>query len=407
MKERRTLRTLQLSRDIRRGVWFLIAVTFVTRLLTFLLIPFMIVYLSKLGMTPTQIGWITGGGWIVGALISPFIGYLSDRWGHRRLYVIVMIIWAASFCCFWFAEHFYVYVLISLLNGVGRNCLDSLLLTRLFILSNDNKEKLANLSYISINAGAAIGPFIGTLLSKYVGGEMFLAVAAIAVFLLLIEPLFIRNMSDTHFGDTISFRETFAVLLKDKALPWYVIAGMLFSILYIQLEFGLPIALKADDLFDWYPMFMLISASVVVFFSTALHAWQQRFTSKQVAAVISLLYCIGFLCYIPGQLPLYILGIVLLTCGEVIFYPMWRTAVSELNPARQGTYLGVTNFSYIGFALGSIVGGSMFEHVGAGYTFVFFAALTVPLFFTFALGLALAGYRSGKQVEKEEWRVEN
>jgi MFS family permease len=362
-----------------------------------MLIPFMIIYLSRAGMTPTQIGWITGSGWVIGAFISPFIGYLSDRWGHRRIYSIVLTIWAISYFLFWFANGFWAYLIIGLVNGVGRNCMDSLVLTRLFDQTKEQKEILANLNYIAINGGAMIGPLIGTICSKYVGGEIFLVSGAICILILVIEPLFIRKVQQKEQHEIVTLKNTFRVVIKDRPLIWYVLSGILFSILYIQLEFSLPIVMKAEGLFDWYPFIVLTAALISILFSAPILAFQQRYSGKLIAGWISLLFFSGFLFYIPGLLPLYFIGIVLITISEVIFFPMWRAAISHLNPKMQGTYLGVTNFSYLGYAIGSVVGGNMYESFGKGYTFGLFSIISLFLFVTFAIGLTLSKYRYRKQ----------
>jgi MFS family permease len=92
----------------------------------------MLVYLNELGMTTAQIGWITGSGWIIGAFAGPIIGYLSDQFGHRRIYIMIMIIWTVSFFLFWIANGFLFFLIVGLINGFGRSCIDPILLTRMF-----------------------------------------------------------------------------------------------------------------------------------------------------------------------------------------------------------------------------------------------------------------------------------
>jgi predicted MFS family arabinose efflux permease len=60
--------------------------------------------------------------------------------------------------------------------------------------------------------------------------------------------------------------------------------------------------------------------------------------------------------------------------------------LSQLNPNMQGTYMGLVNLTYVGFALGSGLGGSLYDVWGKEYTFLFFAVLSLTISVTFIIG---------------------
>ena len=52
--------------------------------------PYMAVYTRELGATGTQLGIVNSVGMGISGLTAPFFGWLIDRAGARRIYLIVL-----------------------------------------------------------------------------------------------------------------------------------------------------------------------------------------------------------------------------------------------------------------------------------------------------------------------------
>ncbi|WP_028777074.1 MFS transporter [Shimazuella kribbensis] len=386
-------------RGFNREVWFLVLISFTTRMITFVLLPFMIIYLGKIGMDATEIGWIIGSGWILGSIAGPLIGYLSDRIGTKPVYFSVMIVWLLSFIGFAYVDNFYLLLIISLINGIGRTSIDPLLLTRMYRSVDVSKQtNVSKLNYIAFNAGIMIGPFIGTELSKSFGSEVFIGSACVFTLFLLLDPFFRSKSIRKVEKQTITLKATLRVLWADQTLKWYILAGTIFAVAYIQIDSTLPLALQAAQLFSWYSPLSLLNALVAVIITTPLMNWAEKRSLSSMMLLSVVFVMLGFFCFINSWIPLYFLGFLFISLSEILFYPLWRESIANLNRSLQGTYLGTTNFSYIGYFVGSALGGELFQWWGSGYTFLFFAIISMATFVAFRIGQRTLDYREANTV---------
>jgi MFS family permease len=374
-------------RSFNREVWFLVVISFLTRTITFLLLPFMLVYLGNIGMSTAEIGWIVGMSWILGAFAGPLIGFLSDRFGYRKLYFILMILWTISFFGFTISTNFVVLLIASLVNGFGRCCIDVVLLARMFPqVAENERTSVSNLNFIAFNAGGMIGPFIGVELSKYFSSEVFIGSGCFFLILMLLDPFFRCKEKNEPAEQRITFHETMKVLWKDSKLKWYIITGTIFGVAYIQIDFLLPIALQSGQLFDWYSPLSLVNAIVAVALTAPVIHWAEKKSLSSMILLSIVLTAFGFFCFMANSLPFYFIGVFLISLGEVIFYPLWREAVASLNRPMQGTYLGTTSFTCIGFTIGSAFGGEIYKDWGNIWVFLFFGLFSFIAYFAFIYG---------------------
>ena len=59
--------------------------------------PYLSVYTRELGATGTQLGIINSVGMGASGLVSPFLGWLIDRSGVKRIYLIGIVLLAVSY----------------------------------------------------------------------------------------------------------------------------------------------------------------------------------------------------------------------------------------------------------------------------------------------------------------------
>ncbi len=72
-----------------------------------------------LGLTPTEIG-LAASAYLVGAVCGALLfGWLTDRWGRRRLFFITLILYALASIATGFAWDFWSFALFRMLTGAG------------------------------------------------------------------------------------------------------------------------------------------------------------------------------------------------------------------------------------------------------------------------------------------------
>ncbi|MEZ4846637.1 MAG: MFS transporter [Bdellovibrionota bacterium] len=82
----------------------LLAGTFLSRLAPFITLPFLTIHImNKLGASPTVTGLIVGAGPLCGIISAFLMGYVSDKFGRRKIMEVALIIWSFAFIGFAFS----------------------------------------------------------------------------------------------------------------------------------------------------------------------------------------------------------------------------------------------------------------------------------------------------------------
>ena len=113
---------------------------------------------------PSAIGLVVGSSALIGALLSPAAGALGDRFGYRRILVLVTIITAISLAVLPLAPGIATLALATAFVGGGVSAFTTLVYALLAtIVPEDRRSATLNLAFFPVYVGAIIGPFIGAL----------------------------------------------------------------------------------------------------------------------------------------------------------------------------------------------------------------------------------------------------
>jgi MFS family permease len=89
-----------MSKENSRYRWFVVFVSFLFMLLhqsdRLLIGPLTPDIIAEFGLTKTQMGAVTTGALVVGALLYPVWGYLYDRYARAKLLALASLIWGAT-----------------------------------------------------------------------------------------------------------------------------------------------------------------------------------------------------------------------------------------------------------------------------------------------------------------------
>lgn len=359
--------------------------------------PFLAIHLKqKLNLDITTIGWIIGIGPLMGAAVGFFGGYLSDIVGRRWILVICLALWGITQVGFGFANSVMMFTVVSSFNGIFRSIVEPIIQA---VISDhtDGEEKVRafHYRYFVVNLGAALGPLFGAWILLHNPAIGFALSGSSLVLFSIFFFLILPEEKDPVSVETEKPKLLFVInlLLKDRALRFFVLASILCSIAYAQIESTLPIHLeeilgqRGIKIFSW-----VISANAITI--VALQLWLNRLTKKmnieKTVAISCIVMGLGFIGFaISGVLGwAFIVSSIVISIGETLVFSNGFLLIDKLAPKKlKGTYHSVSNMFVVGLALGPILGGWVSKK--AGSPIVFTAA------FLLMVGSAFCYYRGG------------
>lgn len=354
-----------------REFWFLFCGVFINRISASIIWPFLTVYMTqKLGVPLTTVTLILSLTAIFGTLSTTVVSSVMDKVGRKGSMIAGLIGSACVFMAMAFANGLPLWIILVALHGtfipifnIGVNAMVADM-----IAPEERSSAYALIRSIS-NAGIAIGPIIGGMLSV-ISFELAFMTTSIAYFCLIVLSYFFlpetRSLSDkTQAG--FSFRD-YAFILQDKTfvsfLGIYFLVLMayshIFSLLpvYISDNFGL-----AGNEYSWT---VTVNALMVVFLQYAVTKFTARFGDFPAIVAGATLYGIGLFSVAFGSvLWHFMLSMAILTLGELVISPTATTMVANIAPEdMRARYLGLFSLgNSIGSGFGPVIGGVLNDTV--------------------------------------------
>ncbi|GEB75785.1 MFS transporter [Sporolactobacillus inulinus CASD] len=163
------------------------------------IIPFLPLYIEKLGITDTAAieswsGLIFGGTFFVSAIVSPLWGKLADKYGRRPMLLRASLGMCLIVFCMAFAQNVYQLFALRLIMGFVSGFIPaSIILVATQTPKTHSGWALGMLSTGGI-AGSLIGPLIGGLLAEYMGMRLvFIDTSALLFCAFLASLLFVKE----------------------------------------------------------------------------------------------------------------------------------------------------------------------------------------------------------------------
>ncbi len=283
-----------------------------------MLLPYLSIYTLALGATGTQLGIVNSVGMAVAGLLAPFTGWLIDRIGIKRIYLVGIALLAISWSIYGLAQSWPIIIIAMLAYWLGFRtsghscsvvCGNSL-------ATADRATAMSCCETLAAGLLGMAGPMLGALLVTTFGGMntsgirplFFIAFAGtIATFLLVLtqlsnrrwgipdetKPSFLKDLSQVFrqgrnlkrfiiisvitylpLGMVIPFTQPFAN--EVKGADQFVLGAMVTGFALTPLVFGIPLGRLADKIgrkkalyliapFFWASNLMLIWAPSPVF----------------------------------------------------------------------------------------------------------------------------------------------
>ncbi len=355
-----------------------------------MVIPFLSLYLvNEKGFSLPQVGWImTCFG--LGSLSGTYVGgRLTDSIGYHKVILLSLFLGGLGFIGLQLLDDFAsiclgIFVVIFLVDSYR---------PAIFVACDayskpENVTRSIALIRLAINLGFSIGPLIGGVIIARINYDALFwidGLSCIIAAVLLYVMLKPKRVS----------HEEQKVVTKEGVSPFRNFAFMLFfvimianAIMFVQYFSVMPLYYKdvhflSEDLIGGL---MFINGAMIVILEMPLVGWLERL---QVSRTIATFWGVVFLALsfvvlnFSDGIWILILGMVLMTFGEMIGAPFSNALALSLSPkGRKGSYMGVYSMS---FSLSHIIG----HNGGMNLVNTYGYSSTLNIMFVALIGTAL------------------
>ncbi|AEI44554.1 MFS transporter [Paenibacillus mucilaginosus] len=182
----------------QRNMWILWACVLLCSASYTMCVPFLPLFLFELGVSGTGVhlwaGLVLSASFLVGVVMGPFWGMLSDRYGKRNMIIRAGLSLAAVYLLFTVVRSPWELLGVRLLHGFVAGFIPA---SMALVASTAPKEKLGEaLGYMQSAAmsGGILGPLLGGVLASAFGMRQSFAAAAVIVLLAALSViLFVRE----------------------------------------------------------------------------------------------------------------------------------------------------------------------------------------------------------------------
>jgi MFS family permease len=358
-------------------VWLIILATMASRFVFFMVWPYLAVILHRdHGLDTFQVGAFLSVSGFSAAITGLYIGYLSDKFGRRRVIMIGLFIAILALCLLGLTENLWVILTAMLIQSVASNAIEApgrALLTD-ELEDREAKDLALHMRYYSLNLGAAFGPLVGVAWGITGRQETFLIVAGVmtAYFVAAAIIFFRTPLRGRLAGKAFSFTEALTVLARDKAFQIFVLALGIGGNAYSQLEAGLIQYIQQGGEIDpvtFYPKVTFVNAATVLVLQFPLLALLSGIAplSRAMLGISLMGIAFAMIAVVPISSQYTILfAVIVLSIGEVILFPTINLIIDRMAPDEmKGSYFGASSLAGFGFAFGPLIGGGLL-HLGGG-----------------------------------------
>lgn len=375
----------------------LLAGTFLSRLALFITLPFLTIHImNKLGASPTVTGLIVGAGPLCGILSAFLMGYISDKFGRRKIMEFSLITWSLAFVGFAYSNSLWQFLICNMLYGASRSSFESVATALLSdVTVEENKKRVFHYRYFFINLAACGAPLIGLQLILKNPSLGFCITGAV-YFLYYLALRYFMDRYHVHIknddADKITFAGTMNVIRNDHALLLFLLGNIFMLLGFCQLETNVPQYLNqtfGKYGIKLYSYFMVVNGVTIVSFQLLINRWTKNMDLVKVTNVGFLISAIGMAVMgIFADIPnWFLISMFIMSIGEILVFSNSYVLIDKLGPSHlKGSYFGAVECCHLGFVLGPVLGGFVMEQVGGPKMFIFMGSLSLVSIVLFMMG---------------------
>jgi len=358
--------------------------------------PFLAMFLTlKLGYNEYTAGIILtaviaaeGTGKLIG-------GKLADWIGRKIVIIVLSLVSALIYIVIVFLDAtILIPVLIILAGFIKSGAMPAINALTIDVTTKKNRNDAFSLLYLGQNLGYAVGPLTAGFLFINHIYLIFLIDAITTILAIIPVIIFIRETLYKKAGiyltkDNIAIDEkpetgnAIKLLLKKPVLYGFALISIIFSFVYAQSTFSLPIYLEkvfAENGPKYYGILMTVNAVVVIFMTILLIAFMKKFNPIINISLSGLLFAIGFgMLYFSDLYVFFIISTIVWTFGEIIQSVSSNVLIADYSPVtHRGRFNAIIYFiSGVGFAAGPLLAGLFINYSGVKNVWPFMFLLAI------------------------------
>lgn len=371
-------------------------------------LPFMTIYLTRqYGMSVEAIGYALTLALTVGVIFSLGFGILADKFDKKRYMIVSIVAFIAGFAAIPLVNNIALVVFFFSLINCAYSVFSTVLKAWFAdVLSVGEKARIFSLNYSFLNIGWTVGPPIGTWLVMYSLQLPFWLAAVCAAFPLVFIQFYVQRSVESSEEKMANVWQP-SVLLKDKALFWYTLSGLLAS--YVGGSFAtcisqyvLTIADNADFAQKVVSVVLPVNAVVVVSL--------QYFVGRKITTSnIRPLMAIGTLCFLLGlgvfifsgeNLVYWGVAAAVFTLGEIIYAPGEYMLIDHIAPpGMKASYFSAQALGWLGAAANPMISGIILSSLPAWTLFAFMMLAIVLAWLMILRGMSVRAWNTDSSLK--------
>jgi len=347
--------------------------------------PYLSVYTRELGATGTQLGIINSVGMGISGLVSPFIGWLIDRIGVKRIYLIGIVLLAVSYLVYGLAQSWTIIIIamVAYWLGFGIAGHGCTVICGNSLASEDRATGMAACETFGMGVLGLAAPMLGALLVTTFGGVnvsgirplFFVCLAGIiATFFLILTQLSNRKWGQLGETSLSFFRDLSQIFKQGHNLKRWLLITCVGNLPFAMLlPFVQPFAHEVKGA-DQYILGLMATASAVVPLVLGIPVGRlaDRIGRKKVIYLTMPLVWAFSLMLIWAPSSGFLIGAGVLQGFIMIGMVVMGAMTFELVPHEQmGRWIGISRFFRMLFAAGAVyLAGVIWDNVGPQYVFL-------------------------------------
>lgn len=336
--------------------------------------PFMALYFSEafgksvasmLMMVPPLVGMFAG----------LFGGFLADRLGRRPAMLLGSILQSVMFAIFALSPSRWLDYAAYIGVGLGGSIFTPASSAMVADVTPEKDRRMVFATFVTgRNIGAVFGPAIGSVFFIHHRTELLWTCTLVTFLYFLTIYWKIRETlpksaepanEKGNMGSLIikQFRD-YALIFKDLPFAVYIIAGVMVTIAFMQLDMYLAVYVKeyvpAQPLFSFgswshsldstgiFGLMIGLNGLLFVLLAVPVTKVFEHWSDRNVFILSSVLFGLGmFLMGFTTNVWLLLVFVVIMTVGEVSRSPVTESFISKYAPAdARGQYMGASNLQY-------------------------------------------------------------
>lgn len=378
-------------RGLPRNMYIMFGATVINRFGDFVM-PFLTMYLTiKIGLSFEIVGILVTISSLIGIPSSILGGKFADELGRKKTYLIAQGGAALSLlpCAFLKSPvPIIMFLLLStFFHGAVRPPMNAIITD---ILPPHQRQQGFSLQYLGINVGVALGPIIAGFLFNNFLPMLFIGDALTSFIALFLIWKNIKEVKPEDFKETVySEKEkeekgnTISALLKRPQIVMFLIVYILYSFVYTQHRFSLP--LTAGAVFgsagpSKFGLLMSINAITVLFCTVAITSITKHLKPLVNIMIAGIIYAVGFgMLGMIHSYEMFILSTVIWTLGEILVVTNFGVYLADNSPSNfRARFSAVGSLSWsIGAALGTSIAGRFIQEIGLNYIWLLAFVLSI------------------------------